>query len=323
MPRFELKGKVSLDGSKWKAGLNQAEAEVGKFSTKIAGRIGTAIKASLIGAVVSGVLIGVRNVLNSLSQASRIRDLAKRIGVTPEKFQQLDYAGKQSGSNGEQIVAAIKGLAKTQQRANETVTKNVKGKSITEYKDPALRSVFAKFGIGDKQLNLPTVALFQEIADKVKSGANAKDRSADLQRLMEEAGDALVPVFLAGLREAGEEARREGLIVSNKDILDAAAIDDAKTKNDAKTSADGIRAAAQNDQEIKDILKTKSQFERLWTNALGTGAQLIQRPLDSFKVDNMLKPMHDMVKPLGDLLQGQAETNRLLKRLDNNTEGLK
>ena len=221
MPQFELKGKVSLDGSRWKAGLQQAEREAEGFSGRMASRLGGAIKASLIGAIVGGVTAGVAAALSSLGKSARIRDMASRIGATPERFQEMEFAANQNGATGEQIVAAIKGLSKTQQRANEI---GADGK----FKDRGMRETFAKFGITDMDLEKPTAALFQTIAKRVGEGWNKKDALADLQRIMEESGVALLPVFKAGMEETMQRARELGTI-SGRDVMQLAALDDKKT----------------------------------------------------------------------------------------------
>lgn len=221
MPQFELKGKVSLDGSRWKAGLQQAEREAEGFSGRMATRLGGAIKTSIIGAIVGGVTAGVAAALSSLGKSARIRDMASRIGVTPERFQEMEFAANQNGATGEQIVAAIKGLSKTQQRANEV------GKD-GKFKDMAMRETFAKFGVTDMDLEKPSAALFQVIGKRVGEGWNKKDALADLQRIMEESGVALLPVFKAGMEETMQRARELGTI-AGRDVMQLAALDDKKT----------------------------------------------------------------------------------------------
>ena len=221
MPKFELKGKVSLDGSKWKSGLQQAEIEAERFSGRMATRLGGAIKASLIGAIVGGVTAGVAAALSSLGKSARIRDMASKIGVTPERMQEMEFAANQSGATGEQVVAAVKGLSKTLQRANELDEKG-------GFKNRDLREKFAKFGVTDEEMGLPPAAVLQVIGKRVGEGWNKKDALADIQHLMEESGVALLPVFKAGMEETMQRARELGTI-SGKDVMQLAALDDKKT----------------------------------------------------------------------------------------------
>lgn len=237
MPNFELKGKVSLDGSKWKSGLQQAEREAEGFSTRVASQLGTALKASLIASITAGVAAAVGLAIKSLKTSARIRDFSQRIGVTPERFQQLEFAATQSGATGEQVVAAIKGLSKTQQRATERKTDGT-------FKDRGIRETFAKFGITDEQLDLSPAALFQVIGKRVGEGFNQKDALADLQKLMEESGVALLPVFKAGMEETMKRASELG-VIAGSDVLQLAALDDKKTDLLFKAQNEAARRTAQ------------------------------------------------------------------------------
>jgi hypothetical protein len=269
MPKFELKGKVSLDGSKWKAGLQQADREADKFTKKIATRIGGAIKASLIAGIVAGVTIGIRDALASLKKAARIRDLSKAIGVTPERFQQMEFAADQSGSSGEQMVASIKGLSKTQQRANERDTDG-------KFKDRGIRETFAKFGITDEELDLQTAALFQVLGEKIGQGFNEKDALADIQKLMEESGVGMIPVFAAGLEKTMKQARDSGGVVSASNVSLAAAGDDAATTEEFKSLGKSMRAAAENQKNIIDAITVGGSLKRGASSAVGGAASIVK-----------------------------------------------
>lgn len=221
MPNFELKGKVSLDGSQWKAGLAQAERETKGFAQNVSISIGSFIKGHIISAIKDAFYEAVRFVASQLPRSAKIRDQAMKAGVTPERYQQFEYAATQNGATGEQVVAAIKGLSKTQQRANEL---DDKGK----FKDRGIRETFAKFGVTDQDLQMSPAALFQVIGKRVGEGWNKKDAMADLQKLMEESGVALIPMFKAGFEEAMQKAAELGL-TSGADVRLLAGLDDKKT----------------------------------------------------------------------------------------------
>jgi len=227
MPTFALLGKIRLEGSKWVAGLKQAEKSAEGFSRNIANRLGGAIKASLIGSIVTAVAAAVAIAARQLSRGAKIRDMASKIGVTPERMQMFEYAASQSGATGEQVINAIKGLTKTQTRANEV-------DETGALKNPGLMKTFAKFGLTQDDMNKPAAALFQIIADRIAQGFNKKDLDNDLQILMEEAGFALIPVFKANLSKAMSEAATEVGLVTDENVRYLGAKSDLKTKVSAK-----------------------------------------------------------------------------------------
>jgi len=242
MPKFELKGKINLDGSQWKSGLNQAERAAEGFSSNVANRLGGAIKASLIGSIVAAVTAAVAIAARQLSRGAKIRDMASKIGVTPERMQMFEYAATQSGATGEQVINAIKGLTKTQTRANQV-------DETGALKNKDLMRTFAKFGLTQDDMNKPAAALFQVIADRISEGWNKKDLDNDLQILMEEAGFALIPVFKANLSKAMAEAATEVGLVTDENVRYLGAKDDLKTKVSAKVEnaiANRFAAGARN-----------------------------------------------------------------------------
>lgn len=283
MPKFELKGKVSLDGSKWKSGLQQAEIEAERFSGRMATRLGGAIKASLIGAIVGGVTAGVAAALSSLGKSARIRDMASKIGVTPERMQEMEFAANQSGATGEQVVAAVKGLSKTLQRANELDEKG-------GFKNRDLREKFAKFGVTDEEMGLPPAAVLQVIGKRVGEGWNKKDALADIQHLMEESGVALLPVFKAGMEETMQRARELGTI-SGKDVMQLAALDDKKTdlafaagnRAATVTAATARLAASTAVSEVGNVGFGSNNFMIGANNQLITTLKNIERNTDSLR----------------------------------------
>jgi len=287
MPKFELKGKVALDGSKWKAGLQQADREAEKFSSKMAGRLGGAIKTSLIGAIVGGVAAGVALAIKSLPKAARIRDFASRVGVTPERFQQMEFAANQSGATGEQVVAAIKGLSKTQQRANETIVDSKTG--ATKFRDMGMRETFAKFGITDEELSLPPAALFQAIGSKVGQGFNREEALADLQKIMEESGVALLPVFKAGMEETMKRAKDLG-VIAGADVGLLSGLDDKKTDLMFAAGNKAATATAATARIIKNARNSDAKFMSVHPGAPPPVYFELKRTLD--QIEKNTKPLN-------------------------------
>ena len=260
MSTFSLKGILSLDGSRWKGGLDAAQRQTKGFAKTFSITFGSILKAHLITAIKDAFLSGYHQVMNSLDRAASIRDRATRIGVSPERMQALDYAARQSGATGEQVVAAVKGLAKTLQRAREMTVDPVTGEKVR--KDQAIFDTLKKFNLTTRQIDeLSPAVIFQAIAENVRLGANQANRSADLQKLMEEAGDALVPMMLANLPKTIKEAHAKGVIASTEGIMKAAGFSDYKTQEEEKAFARAINAGTYGEDTVQTAIDAKSAYD--------------------------------------------------------------
>lgn len=313
MSVFSLKGILSLDGSKWRGGLDAAQRQTKQFAKTFAIGVGTILKAHLVTALKDAFLDGYRQVMNSLDKAAGIRDRATRIGVTPEHMQGLDYAARQSGATGEQVVAAVKGLSKTLQRAREMTTDPLTGASVR--KDQAIFDTFQKFKLTTKEIDQMSGAyIFQRISENVRLGANQKDRSADLQKLMEEAGDALVPMMLANIPKTIREAKAKGVIAGSAGLLSAAGLSDFKTQEEEKAFAKAINAGTYG----KDLLQTAMDAKTLYDT---TSLQMMQ---GAGYVNNRIDRAGFAYSPLMDAF-GLGEVSNAIKDLDSTltTRGVK
>ena len=273
MSIFSLKGILSLDGSKWRGSLETAQRQTKQFAKTFSIGVGSILKAHLVSAIKDAFRDGYNQVMNSLDRAANIRDRATRIGVTPERMQGLDYAARQSGATGEQVVAAVKGLSKTLQRAREMTIDPATGKSVR--KDQAIFDTFRKFMLTTKQIDeLPAAAIFQAIAENVRLGANQQNRSADLQKLMEEAGDALVPMMLANLPKTMAEAKSRGVVASSRGIMTAAGLADYKTQEQEIEFAKAIEAGSYTEDIVKKLIAANSFYNQTAIKlAMGAGDQ--------------------------------------------------
>ncbi len=270
MSIFSLKGILSLDGSKWRGSLEAAQRHTKQFAKTFSIGIGSILKAHLVSAITDAFRDGYNQVMKSLDRAANIRDKATRIGVTPERMQALDYAARQSGATGEQVVAAVKGLSKTLQRAREMTVDPATGKSVR--KDQAIFDTFRKFMLTTKQIDeLPAAAIFQAIAENVRLGANQQNRSADLQKLMEEAGDALVPMMLANLPKTMAEAKSRGVVASSRGIMTAAGLSDYRTQEQEIEFARSIEAGSYSEDLVKKLIAANSFYNQTAIK-LATGA---------------------------------------------------
>lgn len=201
MPRFDLKGKIQLDGSQWNSGLDQAKRKADKWSAETAGMIkGRLVSAFAVGAILS-------NMDAIFNKAATIRDESAKIGVDPETFQELDYAARQSGASIDDVGRAVKRLATAQQDAIRGSEKQAEA--------------FARYGLTvDMLKRAAPEKLLALIAEQTQKGVNATQELADLQTLMGRGGPELIPTFKAGLSGAMAEARQIGPTFTGEQVED-------------------------------------------------------------------------------------------------------
>lgn len=211
MPRFELKGRINLDGNAWEAGLMKAKRSADVWSSETAGMI----RKRLVQAFAVGAMW--RTATSALDKATEIRDRSARMGVDPEMFQHLDYAARQSGASIDDVSTAMRTLARMQQDA-------------TEGSKEALQA-FDRFGlVFDDIAGRKPDELFMDIAKAVERGKNAANLLADLQTLMGRGGQSLIPVFQSNFSGMMAESRAIGAPLTGQQVTEMGQTADALTK---------------------------------------------------------------------------------------------
>ena len=211
MARFELKGKVQLDGSKWNASLDQAKRKADTWSAETS----SMIRRRFVSAFAVGAMF--RSMTGLFNKAAEIRDEAAKIGVDPESFQVMDYAARQSGASIDNVGKAVKRLAAAQRDVLD---------GSAEMVDP-----FSRFGITPETLeNNSPQELLQIVSRQVKSGSNAENLLADIQAIMGRSGPELIPTFQSGFSEMMQEGRDIGAPLSDQQVTELGEAADAWTK---------------------------------------------------------------------------------------------
>jgi uncharacterized protein YukE len=199
MPRFELKGKVQLDGNQWQAGLNQAKRSADKWSSETAGMISSRLKqAFAVGAMW-------RTATQVLDKAKVISRDASKLDVSPEMFQHLEYAAQRSKVEIDDVREAILELSVKQQEM-------AKGsKDVTE--------AFQRFGLEfDDVVNEKPLELFKKIEAAIASGINPQNMIADLDTILSDDGKKLITAFTGGFMNKVSESQEIGAPLSNQQI---------------------------------------------------------------------------------------------------------
>ena len=205
-----------------KRSLGDVERTAGALSTVLAG-IGAGLSA--------GALVGF--VRQAVDAADALDDLSQKTGVTVEALSGLGYAAKIEGIG---IEALGDGLRKLQVSLQDAATGSEQ-----------LRSAFAAVGITAAELrNIRADQAVERIADAFAASEDGAAKAAVAVRLFGRAGTEFIPLLnkgSAGLREASDEARRFGLIVSSQTAAAAGQFNDDLTRLQATASGLGIALA--------------------------------------------------------------------------------
>ena len=233
MPRFELKGKVQLDGNQWQAGLNQAKRSADKWSSETSGMI----RRRLVQAFAVGALW--RSATGALDKAAEIRDRSARMQVDTETFQHLDYAARQSGASIDDVSTAMRTLARMQQDA-------------TEGSKEALQA-FERMGlVFDDIAGRSVEDIFMDISKAVEEGRNQANLLADMQTLMGRGGQSLIPVFQSNFSGMMEESRKIGAPLSSQQVSEMGQTADALTKSQQSIGAQFGKAFSNLSKLVED-----------------------------------------------------------------------
>lgn len=174
-----VKGRTSMDGRGWAAGLRKMETGTKAAAGRMAGQV-----SGMIGGV-----FAVRSIIGAtrrmIDYADTIDKTAKRLSASTETVQKFDFAATQSGANLESVQDAFMDLAK----------------AIQEAKDGAetKRKALLDFGVTMQMLRTARPEeVFLKIAEAIEKAGGAMDKAKSLEELMGGGGRKLVPAFVSG-----------------------------------------------------------------------------------------------------------------------------
>ena len=174
-----VKGRTSMDGRGWSAGLRKMEtgtrAAAGRMVGSMAGAIGGVFAMDLMASATRRIV----------QHADQIHKTAQRISASTETVQKFDFAATQSGTNLESVQDAFMDLAK----------------AIQEAKDGAetKRKALLDFGVTMQMLRTARPEeVFLKIAEAIEKAGGAMDKAKSLEELMGGGGRKLVPAFVSG-----------------------------------------------------------------------------------------------------------------------------
>lgn len=195
--------------------------------------------ASALGSVLAGIGAGlsagalVGFARQAIDAADNLGKLSQRVGVAVESLAELQYAGKLADVTTEQLGDALRKLSVNLQAA---------AGGAKEF-----QGAFAAVGISAAELrNIGADAAVARIADAFARTEDGAAKTALAVRLFGRTGSDLIPLLnqgSAGLRAAGDEARRFGLVVTADAARAAEQFNDDITRLQASASGLGIALA--------------------------------------------------------------------------------
>lgn len=201
MAKMTLQVGANISGLKHAMG--EAKSLVSEFAGGIAGGLGVA------GLVAFGK--------SAIDSANEVYDGSKKLGLSAEEYQKLEYAAKHTGADMGDVGMAIKKMSGVVSDAMSTVA------SVSE---PAIAKL-AKLGLTvDDMKNKTPYERFVKMADAINGISDASDKAAMETDYFGKSGMNLNQL-LSVYKDLGKELENIGGVMSEKDVLAAKEFDDA------------------------------------------------------------------------------------------------
>jgi hypothetical protein len=184
---MNVKGRTSLDGSGWAAGLRKMEAgtkgAAGRMAASMAGMVGGLFAVTALRSAT----------MRMVAHADAIDKMAKRMESSTDTAQKFDFAASQNGATVEMVERSFMKTAQAMEGAKQGLNTYVRA--------------FAAFGISMQQIKTSTPEeIFLQIADAIEKAGGALDKAKSLQDIMGRGGRQLVPAFVSGFAATAESA---------------------------------------------------------------------------------------------------------------------
>ena len=237
---------------------------------------------------------------DSRAQIDALGKLSQQTQVSVEAIQAYSLAAAQAGLSSEEF-------AKSLQRLTVSV-----GKADGE-KDT---NPFAKLGLSVEQLkSLKPEEIFESVADALANIANDQERAALATEIFGRGGVKLLPLINGGadaLARAREEAEGLGGILTQEEVRNVEAMNDAFTKVGAAVQAVINKVVVNLSPVIKEIADNFTAFIAQ-ANSANLGAEIADRLLSFVEV--FAETFRGVAKFLGNFLEQ-------LRQLVNNIPGI-
>jgi len=174
-----VKGRTSLDGRGWSAGLRKMEtgtkAAAGRMAGSFTGAIGGVFAVGFLASATRRIV----------QHADQIHKTAVRIGASTDTIQKFDFAATQSGATMSDVEKSFINTAKAMESAKQGLTTHIRA--------------FQAFGITMQMLNVMSPEqVFLKVAEAIEKAGGAMDNAKSLQDIMGRGGAAMIPAFVSG-----------------------------------------------------------------------------------------------------------------------------
>lgn len=289
---IEVKGKATLDGSGWQAGINTISKATKGFADNGLG----AIKSQIVGAFsIAGISVLAKN---TIDYAGHINDLSQRLGVSVERLQEFDFAAKQNGASVDSFAGFLEKLGAARSKA-------------LDGNEEALES-FREFGIEVEDLKGKRLdELTNQIANKVKDG-DIQKIAGPLKAIGGKGAGDLVAAFKSGLEEAGQEARDSGLIMKESVVQQLDEIGDRFGKLGQQLMAQAAPAIAFFADGIQAMLDTLNKGAA-WLGASTAQFDLSKILKSALSISPVASVTSEIAKQLG---AGSVEGDKAVENVE-------
>lgn len=302
----KLRIELEASTARFEQGLERVNKRMGSLS-KSAGGLSSAFSTAGKGLLAFVSIRGLSRVASDmLATADAIQKASERAGLSPERFQGLQYAAQSSSV---QMEALSTSLQKFNQRVGEAQAGKEFGK-VLESIGIEIRDA----GGGFKS----TEQVLFEYADAIKNASTSSRQLFLLNKAFEEQGARLLPVFrdgAAGIREYTEAAKRLGIVVSDADLKK---LEDVATRIDQLTFSIKRFALTQATAAF-DIL------ERLGIDTGGTPEERLRRVREAIEreqetIDTIIRRGQER---RGEIAEPEGFFEGFVAELKSAAEGLK
>ena len=184
---FNVKGRTSLDGSGWAAGLRKMETATKGAANRMAGSMTSMVGGLFAVSYLRGATMKI------IDHGDAIDKMAKRMEASTDTAQRFDFAASQNGASVGDIEKAFTRTAASMEGAKQGLQTQVRA--------------FAAFGITLQMIkNSTPEEIFLKIAKSIEEAGGALDKAKSLQDIMGRGGRQLTRAFVSGFAETAASA---------------------------------------------------------------------------------------------------------------------
>lgn len=262
-------GSLTIDLILRTVGLTQGASKSERELDAMARRIEK--RAKMVGAVVGTALVGATAVVanqlrNTINQMDELSKAAQRANLPTEEFSKLAYAGDLADVAIQDLQSSLGRLAKAQAEAQKGSSQQAR--------------IFEALGIATKDAegNLrSTYEVFLDFADAFKRNQGSPEIMAAGLNIFGRSFQNLVPLIKdgsQGLRDAGAEAERLGLVLSTEAGQAAEAFNDNLTRVSAALRGMWTQIASRSLPQLEQLSQTFAKTAEE-ANLAGLGVEAV------------------------------------------------